>query len=50
MTCYTAEFEGSLAPTSEVEKIDYFVYANKHRTSPVDQLIFDDLKLKKLID
>ncbi len=50
MTCYTAEFEGNLKPTNEVEKLDYFSYVDKHRTSPVDHLVFDDLKNKGLID
>jgi 8-oxo-dGTP diphosphatase len=50
MTCYTADFTGEFAPTSEVEKIDYFTYADKARTSPVDQLIFDDLHAKGLLD
>lgn len=49
MTCYMADFDGTLKPTSEVEKLDYFTYADKHKTSLVDQLIFDDLKTKGLI-
>lgn len=50
MTCYMAEFTGNFTPSSEVEKLDYFSYADKHRTSPVDHLIFDDLKSKGLIE
>jgi 8-oxo-dGTP diphosphatase len=50
MTCFMAEFEGDVKPTSEVEKLDYFSYADKHRTSPVDHLVFDDLKSKGLIE
>lgn len=50
MTCYTADFDGTLQPTSEVEKMKYFSYADKHRTSPVDHLIFDDLHKKGLIE
>ncbi len=49
MTCYTADFNGVLTPTSEIEKMDYFTYADKHRTSPVDHLIFDDLYSKGLL-
>ena len=49
MTCYTAEFSGKLKPTTEVEKMAYFGYSDKHRTSPVDQIIFDDLKAKDLL-
>ena|ERR1700757_1668514 len=50
MTCYVADFTGELKPTSEVEELDYFTFADKDRTSPVDKLIFDDLKQKNLID
>lgn len=50
MTCYTANFTGELTPTSEVEKMAWFTYSDKHKTSPVDHLIFDDLKEKGLIE
>jgi len=49
MTCYRAEFHGTLKPTSEVAQLAYFTYADKHKTSPVDHLIFDDLQAKDLI-
>ncbi len=49
MTCYTAEFVGELAPAAEIEKIDYFVYDQKHLTSTVDNLIFENLKKKHFI-
>ena len=49
MTCYTAKYEGVLTPSAEVEKMDYFDYSQKGRTSVVDQLIFDDLFAKGLI-
>ncbi|MCR4328639.1 MAG: NUDIX domain-containing protein [Patescibacteria group bacterium] len=50
MTCYTARYEGVLTPCAEVEKLDWFDYSKREMVSPVDQLIFDDLKLKGLID
>lgn len=50
MTCYTAEFTGDLTPSAEVEKMDWFDYAQKDRTSIVDGLVFDDLKSRNLID
>ena len=50
MTCYTADFTGVLTPSSEIDQIAYFAYADKPRTSPVDHLIFDDLKQKDLIN
>lgn len=50
MTCYMANFTGELTASNEVETLAYFTYAAKDRTSPVDHLIFDDLKAKNLID
>src|SRR5437667_11422262 len=35
MTCYAALFEGELQPSSEVEQIAFFTYADKPKTSPV---------------
>ena len=50
MTCYTAKYNGTLSPSAEVEKLDWFDYSKRNDVSPVDQLIFDDLKAKNLID
>jgi len=46
MTCYTAQFEGELVPSSEIVELDFFEYAQKEKTSHVDYLIFDDLYQK----
>ncbi|MDO8610227.1 MAG: NUDIX domain-containing protein [bacterium] len=50
MTCYTASYNGILTPAAEINKVDYFEYSKKTMCSPVDNLIFDDLKTKELID
>ncbi len=50
MTCYTAEYSGSLAPDNEVAKFDYFDYSKRNEVSAVDQLVFDSLKSRNLID
>ena len=50
MTCYQAKYKGELTPSAEVEELGWFDYSKKELTSPVDQLIFDDLKAKNLID
>jgi ADP-ribose pyrophosphatase YjhB (NUDIX family) len=50
MTCYTAKYSGELKPSAEVEKMDWLDYSKRNSVSPVDQLIFDDLKAKNLID
>jgi 8-oxo-dGTP diphosphatase len=49
MTCYTGKFSKALTAANEIEKIDFFDYSQKHLTAPVDNLIFDYLKEKKLI-
>lgn len=49
MTCYTSEYEGTILPDSEIERVEYFEYDRKLETSLVDHLIFDDLKAKGLI-
>jgi 8-oxo-dGTP pyrophosphatase MutT (NUDIX family) len=43
MTCYAADYRGTLQPASEIEEIVWFTYADRHRVSPVDQVIFDHL-------
>lgn len=50
MTCYLAKYTGTLKPDMEVEFMDWFDYSKRDLISPVDQLIFDDLKAKDLID
>lgn len=50
MTCYTGKYKGELTPSAEVEKMAWFDYSRRNEVSPVDQLIFDDMKAKNLID
>lgn len=50
MTCYRAQYRGELTPSAEVELMDWFTYAQREQTSPVDQLIFEDLRARNLID
>jgi 8-oxo-dGTP pyrophosphatase MutT (NUDIX family) len=49
MTCHTADSTGTLTATSEIEKIDFFTYAQMGLTSPVDHLIFNDLHARGLL-
>ena len=44
MSCYTGDYTGTLAPSSEIEELAWFGYADRHRVPPVDQMLFDDLK------
>jgi 8-oxo-dGTP diphosphatase len=50
MTCYTADYDGEIKPTSEIEEVAWFTYADKERTAPVDKIIFDWLKARNQID
>lgn len=49
MTCYTADFIGDILPAAEVEEYAWLGYQGREKSSPVDKLIFDDLKTKGLI-
>lgn len=49
MTCYTAEFAGALKADSEIAEIVWLTTADIEAVSPVDKLIFADLKQKGLL-
>ncbi|MEV1015314.1 NUDIX domain-containing protein [Micromonospora sp. NPDC049801] len=49
MTCYRAGYRGRLRPASEIAEMAWLGYADRHRTSPVDQLIFDHLSAADLL-
>nr|WSY52039.1 NUDIX domain-containing protein [Streptomyces sp. NBC_00886] len=46
MACYTAEYQGDLVASSEIEEIAWFSYADRALVPPVDQFLFDDLKAR----
>lgn len=50
MTCYIAEFDGKLEPSSEIEEIKWLKFNDSDKISPVDKLIFEDLHKKGLLD
>ncbi len=43
MSCYYADYRGTLAASSEIEEVAWFSYADRPLVPPVDQLLFDDL-------
>ena len=49
MTCYTAEFTGELKADSEIAEIVWLTTADIEAVSPVDKLIFADLKQKGVL-
>jgi 8-oxo-dGTP pyrophosphatase MutT (NUDIX family) len=44
MSCYTGDYTGTLAASSEIDELAWFSYADRPRVPPVDRLLFDDLK------
>ncbi|MEV7623472.1 NUDIX domain-containing protein [Actinoplanes sp. NPDC089786] len=44
MTCYTATYSGTLTPAAEIAELAWLTYADRNRVSPVDKLIFDQLR------
>ena len=41
MSCYAAEYEGTLEASAEIAEFVWLTYADRERCSPVDQIIFD---------
>ena len=50
MACYTAEYSGELKADSEIAELVWLTSADAALVSPVDQLIFADLKGKGMLD
>ena len=51
MTCYTAEFDGVLQPSSEIQEIKWLNYSNLNvKISDAGKIILKELYEKKLID
>jgi len=44
MSCYTGDYSGTLAASSEIDELAWFCYADRPRVPPVDQMLFDDLR------
>lgn len=43
MTCYTADYTGTLTAAAEIAEVVWLDFADRARTSAVDQVIFDHL-------
>ncbi|MGW5673399.1 NUDIX hydrolase [Micromonospora sp. NPDC003776] len=46
LTCYAADYRGTLRPASEIAELAWLGYHDRPRVSPVDQLIFDHLQAR----
>ena len=49
MTCYTADFIGDIKASAEIAECVWLSYEDIEDVSPVDKLIFNDLKSKGLL-
>jgi 8-oxo-dGTP diphosphatase len=49
MACYSADFEGKLSASSEIDEWVWLTYNDRDRVSPVSQIIFDKLREAKLL-
>ncbi|MEL6559775.1 MAG: NUDIX domain-containing protein [Bacteroidota bacterium] len=49
MDCFTADFTGSLQAAAEIREIAWIPYTNRHKSSLVDQIIFEWLLKNQLI-
>ncbi|WP_439881476.1 NUDIX hydrolase [Pontibacter sp. MBLB2868] len=50
MLCYTGRYAGTIMASSEIEEVVWLSYHDRDKVSPVDMLIFDQLKQQGLID
>ncbi|WP_049563830.1 NUDIX hydrolase [Nonomuraea sp. SBT364] len=41
MRCYEAEYSGEIKPATEIAKVVWLGYEDRHLSSPVDQIIFE---------
>jgi len=46
MTCYQADYQGTLKPDNEIAEMAWMTYADRNQVSPLDQLVFDDLRAR----
>lgn len=50
LSCYTAEYRGTLTPSSEVEELRWMSSADMEILPPADRQIYADLHAKGLLD
>ena len=49
MTCYRGAYTGTIVPANEIEEVVWLSYQDRYLTSAVDQIIFDWLKERELL-
>jgi len=50
LSCYTGRYEGALKPSSEIREIVWLTYSDRDLVAPADQLVFDFLHQKGMLD
>ncbi len=50
LTCYTADYEGTLQPDSEIEEMAWLGYDDQEQVSIASRLVFEQLKQQELLD
>lgn len=50
LTCYTADYEGTLQPDSEIEEMAWLSYDDQEQVSIASRLVFEQLKQQGLLD
>lgn len=50
LTCYTADYEGTLQPDSEIEEMAWLSYDDQAQVSIASRLVFEQLKQQELLD
>ncbi|MFI6759783.1 hypothetical protein ACIBF5_11680 [Micromonospora sp. NPDC050417] len=49
MTCHTADYQGKPTASNEIAEVTWLGYADRHRVSALDQVIFDRLYAQGLL-
>lgn len=49
LSCFTAQYNGTLKPASEIREIVWLTYADRKVVAPADQLVFDFLHQRGLL-
>jgi len=50
MKCFWAEYEGAIAPSSEIEEIAWLSFADLEKCAPANQRVLEYLQAHQLID
>ncbi|MGB5189501.1 NUDIX hydrolase [Robiginitalea sp.] len=50
LSCYTGLYEGTLKPSSEIREIVWLTYQDRNLVAPADQLVFDFLYQKGMLN